>query len=215
MLKILSLILVSVLANFTNAQELTVDYVIEKMKEKSKTLETFTADFEQKKISTLFDEEELSSGKFFYKKKDKFLLDYQKPQKTTFVSVGRTLTIISESRKKADIYKVKKGVEHKEGFWGFGETFEEAKKKFNIKISEIGSQITIQLFPLEDNPSAKYFTQIDLTVQRKNWTPSKIVMLDLDEDITEITFKKPIENKEISDKIFEVEVPKEYEKIIH
>ncbi len=215
MLRILSLILISVLVSLTTAQELTVDFVIEKMKEKSKTLETFTADFEQKKISTLFDEEELSSGKFFYKKKDKFLLDYQKPQKTTFVSVGKTLTILSESRKKADIYQVKKGVEHKEGFWGFGETFEEAKKKFKIEISEKDSEITIKLFPLEDNPSAKYFTQIDLTVQRKNWTPSKIVMLDLDEDITEIKFKKPIENKEILDKIFEIEVPNGYEKITH
>lgn len=215
MLKVFSLILISFLVNFVNAQELTVDFVIEKMKEKSKALKTFTADFEQKKISTLFDEESISSGKFFYKKKDKFLLDYQEPQKTTFISVGKTLTIISESRKKADIYEVKKGVEHKEGFWGFGETFDEAKKKFNININEKGSKITIQLFPLEDNPSAKYFTQIDLTVQKKNWTPSKVVMLDLDEDITEITFKNPIENKEISDKIFEVEIPEDYEKITH
>lgn len=215
MLRTLSLILIFILTNFTAAQEFTVDYVIEKMKEKSKSLETFTADFEQKKISALFDEEELSSGKFFYKKKDKFLLEYKNPQIITFLSVGKTLTIVSESRKKADIYKVKKGVEHKEGFWGFGKTFEEAKEKFQIKINEKDSQITIKLRPLENNPSAKYFTQIDLTVQKKNWTPTKIVILDLDEDITEIEFEKIIENQEILEETFKIEIPEDYQKISH
>lgn len=209
------LLIFFLLTKISFSQEITVDYVIEQMKNKAKTLETFTANFEQKKISALFDNEELSSGKFFYQKKDKFLLVYEKPNKNSILSIGKELTIISEKTEKADFYKVKKGPEHQEGFWGFGGTFEDAKKKFEIEISSKNDEITIKLVPLEENPTAKYFTEIYLTVNKCEWLPKKIKMIDNDEDVTEIDFKNYKENVTLDKKTFSLKIPSNYKKVEH
>ena len=68
----------------------------------------------------------------------------------------------------------------------------------------------LKLVPKPDS-AASLFTAIELTIDKKTWTPMRSIFYEPNRDRTDIRFLDTVVNGELPDGVFELELPKNVE----
>ena len=90
---------------------------------------------------------------------------------------------------------------------------EDLKKQFEIKLAEPKKDkpenlVQLRLKVKPDSIYKNDYTSVDFWIDKKLLLPAKVVAVTTQDDIYEIKLLKPKVNKNIDEKVFEVQIPK-------
>ncbi len=214
----------------------SVDAVLKQMQEKTAKIQSYQGQIEYWYKQPLLESQSRRKGVLYYEKAgtrsklrvnfETLKQDEEKEQKYAehFIFDGVWLTHINyqvESWKKHQVAEANNPTDAFElasknlPILGFSR-IDELKRDFEIRLVEekSDSQGKYARLHLTTKPDSKYindYKSIDFWVDRKLGLPARVVALTPDEgDVYEIKFLKPQANKKLSEKVFEIKVPKEF-----
>src|SRR4030043_323186 len=90
----------------TEAQTLTVDEVVQRIRESREKTKDFSADLLQEKKISLLKEKVISKGRIRFKKPDKISIEFFHPETSQMVYDGKTFLLYFKEEKMAERYQV-------------------------------------------------------------------------------------------------------------
>jgi len=214
-LSIVALVCVSVTAPGSSADD-KVDAFLKEFVTKRDKMEDYSAEFKQTKVSTLFDETEVSTGKVYYKRPGKILWDYRSPDVMKVLVKERVLSIYIEELEQLEIYDFTKEKKLRGLFLGFDESPEELKELYTISLVESEDRDTnacIRLEPKTEDLRA-YFDSVTIWLRPKDFAIFKILIVDPKvypddeaQDTTLIELSGIRVNRGVREDLFTIEVP--------
>jgi outer membrane lipoprotein-sorting protein len=172
---------------------------LNKIIKKQKAIKTLSAGFTQEKHSTMLKDPLISGGSFLYKAPDKVAWIYT--DQIQIVSDGKELTVYYEQLKEAEI------VPAKNSFIRLPLSFNlwELRQYFRLDLSVKKSGYIVTLVPIDESSiiSKMIITLLD------NGVPDTVEMLEKGGDKSIIRFKEQKVNKDVADKIFDLDLPKD------
>jgi outer membrane lipoprotein-sorting protein len=177
--------------------------LIRKITEASEQLKTLQCDFVQKKTFSILSEEITSTGRFFFKQKDKVRWEYNKPYLFEFVMNGNKVMTNSEGVKNTINVSTNKIFSEMSkiiiaGVCGAG-IFDPAKFSFNFLVGEKDNRVVLSP---KQKDIKQIFNVITICFNLSDQTINSVEMEELNGDKTLIIMKNKQINKELSDEIF-------------
>ncbi len=165
---------------------------------------TISSDFNQTKNLSLLADKIKSKGKFYFKKDDKVRIEYTSPftylmvmnagqimvkdeQKTSKINTRNSKTMQSVNRIMIDCMK--------------GSVFQ--NPDFKVTAYENGGTYLLSLAPSND-AMKKMFKQIDVYMDKKNLDVSKLSMVEVGGDYTDMDFTNTQHNVALNETLFKV-----------
>ncbi len=172
---------------------------LNKIIKKQKAIKTLSSEFTQEKHSTMLKDPLISGGSFLYKAPDKVAWIYTGQVK--IVSDGKELTVYYEQLKEAEI------VPAKNSFIRLPLSFNlwELRKYFSLDLSVKKGGHIVTLVPIDES---SIFSKMIITLL-DNGVPDTVEMLEKGGDRSIIRFKEQKVNKDVADKIFDPDLPKD------
>ena len=191
--------------------ETELSWVMKNIKEKEKSLKTFTARFVQTKKTYLLREPLHSEGIIYFDSSGKMLLKV--------ISPSPLITLFKDSRLFIYYPDISKTEERYLGrtdtiftkYFGIGQSFEELKKQYTIQlVSKTHSDsYRLKLIP-KTKPIKKYIDSIEVVVSPKHWLPNHIHFKETKGDYTSLTLHFISINEPLPQGIFQVDFPENY-----
>ncbi len=227
---------VSSKAPVEKAEPNSVEQVLTQLKQKTEELKLYQSEIEYLISQPLFESKTLRKGVLYYQKGEgKSALrinfetlkqDDEKTQKYAehFIFDGVWLTHIDYQIKEVKRYQKAEPNEPVDAFELVSENFpiigfskvEDLKKEFEIRLIKqqgggVKDFIQLHLKVKADSIYKDDYASIDFWIDKQLYLPAKIIAVSTEEDIYEIKFLQPAINKKIDKKVFEVEVPKDFD----
>ncbi len=166
--------------------------------------QTIQCDFVQEKNLSMMADKIVSKGKFWFKRDNKVRMEYEKPSYYLLVINGtniKTKDGQKENKVSAKSNKIFEQVNNMMIDCVQGTALD--NKNFTNKLFENGSAYLVELTAA--NKSLKgIFKTINLTVDKKDYTVTKIDMQEQSGDNTVISFQHRLTNVNIKDEVFSV-----------
>ncbi len=146
----------------------------------------------------------ISSGKFWFEKKDKLRMEYLHPYTYLMVlNAGRIFVRDGQKENKisANSNKALQQVNRILIDCVSGKTLENTD--FQSRVYESGSSFMIELVPIDKNLSALY-RNINIVIDKKDYSVNAVEMHELSGDKTILRFQNKIINANIPDSIFNI-----------
>ena len=172
-----------------------------------KSLNSFSASFKQNTYQndgSLLSE---SNGNLIYKKKAKYILEYQNPNKIKFVSDGQFITTYDEELEQAIIQSYKNTF--KENIIDIMTNEVLIKEKFTLKSYIKGNDYYIKFIPLKSDIEDNIF----LLVINNNRIKEISFMNDFEQSVI-MKFKDFKNNVSVLDSLFKIDIPKNFDVIV-
>ena len=172
-----------------------------------KSLNSFSASFKQNTYQndgSLLSE---SNGNLIYKKKAKYILEYENPSKIKFVSDGQFITTYDEELEQAIIQSYKNTF--KENIIDIMTNEVLIKEKFTLKSYVKGDDYFIKFFPLKSDIEDNIF----LLVIKNNRIKEISFMNDFEQSVI-MKFKNFKNNVSVVDSLFKIDIPKNFDVIV-
>jgi outer membrane lipoprotein-sorting protein len=181
---------------------------LEQFERKRKKVETFAADFVQKKTLPLFDEEKISTGQVLFKTPHRMIWKYTSPDKTEMKVTNESVSFYFPALEQIEVYRMEQGKGAAPFFFAFEATAGEIKENFTLAgpVGADGLQ-KVELHPKTD-PLAAEVKSVALWLAEADYLPRKILIHEVTGDTTEITFSNVRINQLISDEELEFDAPK-------
>lgn len=176
----------------------------QKFADASKKLESIKADFTQEKDLSMLSEKIVSKGVFFFKKDNKVRLEYKTPFKYLMVINDSKVMVKDNSREtKYDTHnnKIFKQINDLTVSSVQGTILN--SPDFKVKVLEGGNQYLLEMVPLAKGLK-EFFSTIRIFIDKKDYSVSRIEMVELSGDSTTITFSNKELNGPVDDKLFVV-----------
>jgi outer membrane lipoprotein carrier protein len=187
-----------------------VEAFLEEFVAKREKLDDYSARFTQTKVSTLFDEKEVSEGRVYYLRPGKILWDYRSPDVMKVLVQGRVLSIYIEELEQLEIYDFTREKKMRGLFLGFDESPDELKEMYDIALVDPGkgdSGTCVQLVPKTEDMRG-YFASVKIWLRPKDFAIYRILIIDPEEEgHTEIELSRISVNRGVRTDVFEIEVP--------
>jgi len=192
--------------------EIELSWVMKNIKEKEKSLKTFTARFVQTKKTYLLREPLHSEGIIYFDSSGKMLLKV--------ISPSPLITLFKDSRLFIYYPDISKAEERYLGrtdtiftkYFGMGQSFEELKKQYAIQlVSKTHSESYRLKFIPKMKPIAKYIDSIEVVVSHKHWLPEHIHFKETKGDYTSLKLDFISINEPLPPGIFQIDFPKDDE----
>ena len=171
---------------------------------KSTATNTLRSDFIQEKSITILSNKLSSSGSFVFKKADKLRMEYTKPYPYIFV-MNEDQIIIKNDQKNSNVSvnsnKMFKMISQLTIDCVTGNILN--SKDFDIKISENAKVYFLVLIP-NQKMIKSLFTEIDLLVDKSDFTVNRIDLKETSGDSTTLIFSNKKINTPVSDEVFNV-----------
>ncbi len=173
---------------------------------------TIVSKFTEKKELKLLDKPVISMGIFYYMKPNQILWEYQKPKLKKFLLTGNILLSYYPEEKKAERINIKRFSEQVFKFFCIGQLSEDLKDYYKIRISNSSDSkdVIMTLIPKKRRLKKRVF-HLKLWIDRKTFQPCQLQYVEVDKDITTITFEKMEVNVEIPAPTFEINLPSDVE----
>jgi outer membrane lipoprotein-sorting protein len=165
---------------------------------------TIQSDFSQEKSLTMLKEKLISTGKFWFEKKDKLRMEYLHPYTYLMVlNAGRIFVRDGQKENKisANSNKALQQVNRILIDCVSGKTLENTD--FRSRVFESGSSYMIELIPLDKNLSTIY-KNINIVIDKKDYSANSVEMYELSGDKSILRFQNKIINASIPDSIFTI-----------
>mgnify|MGYP001325062066 FL=1 len=172
-----------------------------------KSLNSFSASFKQNTYQndgSLLSE---SNGNLIYKKKAKYILEYENPSKIKFVSDGQFITTYDEELEQVIIQSYKNTF--KENIIDIMTNEVLIKEKFTLKSYIKGNDYYIKFIPLKSDIEDNIF----LLVINNNRIKEISFMNDFEQSVI-MKFKDFKNNVSVVDSLFKIDIPKNFDVIV-
>jgi len=178
--------------------------------EKAKSVRTIKSDFKQEKVLSFLSKKIVSGGKFIFEKKDsvnKVKWEYTVPFKYTIVIDGSRIFMkdsnrvtsfeMSSSRVFEEINRIMVG--------SLNGTILNDSENFFINIEKKGRELNVFMTPRDKSEMSKYFKTIEMILDKNDLTVSRLSMIEVSGDRTDLFFTGKKINGTIDPSEFKVE----------
>lgn len=203
----IALLALSLVASPVDAERL--DEVLSEMEKAGDQLKTLSADFQQTDHDTILQDQDLSRGKLYLEMPGSVRWEHVEPAPKVLLIRNKLVRVYNVTAAQVDEFK--QGAGNRAGgmnlLVGFGSSNEEIAKNYDASlVEETASNVVLRLDPKPDSP-ASLFTAIELTVDKKTWTPVRSVFHEANRDYTDIDFDNVVINGKLPDHVFELDLP--------
>lgn len=208
-MKLLSLVLLSLVPVSASADRL--DEVLAEMKKAGDALETLSADFEQTDHDFILEDQEVSTGKLFVKIPGRIRWEYATPAPKVLLVRDERVRLYLPSANQ--VHEFEQGRGGRSGgadlLVGFGKSNDKIAENYDASlVEETAESVVLKLVPKPDS-AASLFTAIELTLDKKTWTPTRSVFHEPTRDRSVIVFQNMVLNGDLPANAFELDLPKD------
>ena len=190
-----------------------LDEILVEMQKAGNSLETLAADFVQTDHDYILKDEAVSEGKLYLHLPGRVRWEHSAPSPKVLLIVDELVRVYNPTANQ--VQEIKRG---KSGssfggdlLVGFGKSNENIGKNYDATlVEERDDAVVLKLVPKPDS-TASIFTAIELTLDKKTWTPTRSVFHEPNRDRTDIRFDNVSLNEKLPGKIFELDLPADVE----
>lgn len=181
-----------------------IDAFKQKVNKVASSIKTIECDFVQTKHMEIFNEDIISSGKFYYQNEDKICLDYLKPAKYIIVINGNKIKTVTDGKKNIVNLKSNKVMKEMRSMLtacmsgnitqisGYKMEFFEDNKFYLIKIIPTSQDVK------------GYISQFDVYMDKNDMSVSKLRITEKGDNYTDYQFKNKKFNQLTNENVFSV-----------
>ena len=202
------ILLLSILAYTSQAQRAGFTYikddaaVRQKLSAGSKAINAIKADFTQEKELSMLSEKIVSKGAFFFKKENKVRLEYKTPFKYLMVINGSKVLIKDDTKStKYDTHSNKIFKQVNDLIISSVQGTILNSPDFKVKIYESSGQYLLEMVPVAKGLK-EFFSGINILIDKKDYSVSRLEMVELSGDKTTISFSNKELNGKVDDTLF-------------
>ena len=186
--------------------------VIRSIKEKEKSLKTFTARFVQNKKTHLLQEPLHSEGMVYFDHTGKILLKVTSPSPLVLLLKDNLLIVYDPNLSKVKKRRLGRGDNIVKKYFGIGQSVEELKKRYEIQLIPKTHSGTYQLKLIPKIKAiARHIDTIEVAISPKSWLPERIHFKESKGDHTSVRLEFTSINEPLPPDIFTVDVPEDDE----
>jgi len=187
------------------AQTLTVDEVVQRIRESREKTKDFSADLLQEKKISLLKEKVISKGKIRFKKPDKISIEFFHPETSQMVYDGKTFLLYFKEEKMAERYQVQ-GNPVVEKYMLFSkDPFQEKLAQWRI-VEDRETVLALEILPKVKDP---LFVKTRMWISKKDWIITGMEMVEKNGDTTTLRYSNMRVNMGLADSDFEIRLPKD------
>jgi len=190
---------------FIDAQTLSVDEVVKRIRESSDRTKDFSADLLQEKKISLLREKVVSKGKIRFKKPDKISIEFFQPETSHMVYDGKTFLLYFKEEKMAERYQVQGNPVVEKYLLFSKDPFQEKLAQWRI-VEDRESFLVLEILPKVKDP---LFVKTKMSISKKDWIISGMEMVEKNRDTTVLQYSNMRVNTGLSDSDFEIRLPKD------
>lgn len=183
--------------------------VLQEMKKAGDGLKTLTADFRQTDHDFILGDEKQSEGKLYLQVPGRIRWEYAPPQARVLLVKDELVRLYNPTANQVNEFPQGKGGRSggADLLVGFGKSNEKIGESYDASfVSETAAEVVLNLVPKPES-AASIFTRIELTIDKKTWTPSQSVFHEPNRDRTVIRFESVAVNGSLPAGIFELKLP--------
>jgi outer membrane lipoprotein carrier protein len=187
------------------AQTLTVDEVVKRIRESREKTKDFSADLLQEKKISLLKDKVISKGRIRFKAPNRIFIEFLHPEASQMVYDGKTFLLYFKEEKMAERYQVQ-GNPMVEKYLLFSkDPFQEKLAQWKI-VEERESFLVMEVLPKVKDP---LFVKTRMWISKKDWIITGMEMVEKNGDTTTLRYSNLRVNAGLSDSDFEIQLPKE------
>lgn len=191
--------------SFVEAQPLTVDEVVRRIKESREKMKDFSADLLQEKKISLLKEKVVSKGRVRFKKPDRIFIEFFHPEASQMVYDGKTFLLYFKEEKMAERYQVQ-GNPVVERYLLFSrDPFQDRVAEWKI-VEDRESFLVMEILP---KVKETFFIKTKIWISKKDWGITGMEMVEKNGDTTTLRYSNVRVNSGLSDSDFEIRLPKD------
>lgn len=193
----------------TDLRAARLDEVLAQMKVAGEELDTLSASFVQTDHDFILGDEETSEGELYLKIPGQIRWEYEAPAPKVLLVKGDLVRLYNPTANQVNEFERGKGGRGAgtDLLVGFGKSNERIGEVYDASLaSEDAASVVLELVP-KPNTSASIFTKIELTLDKKTWTPVRSVFHEPNRDWTDIRFSDVVLNGKLPPKVFELDLP--------
>lgn len=184
----------------------SIEELLKEMQKAQNSINTLQANFYQKKTSKLFKTPQEFKGIIYFKKPDYIRWEYTNPEKYIIFVEKEKFQIYYPSLKKVKMGKVSRLRGRIFSILFAQEPLEKLKNYFTIELRKKENEdvlvLTPQMFKLK-----KYWKSWKMVINKKDYLPSSIEILEKDGDLTYVEFINLKLDLPLGEEIFKLEIP--------
>jgi outer membrane lipoprotein carrier protein len=177
--------------------------ILNHFKQVQKSIEDFTADIEQIKVSSLSTEPVIARGKMKFKRPNQVWVEMYPPFPTVTVLNQGVLLIYSPEEKVAQRYQVAGNPTLAKWLLFFQDPIETLGKRISLQEEHEG-EVVLSIDPAED---LAIFREIRVSIDTSNWMPKSIELVEKGGNRTTINYYNIKINAGIPDSAFRLRLP--------
>lgn len=177
-------------------------------------LKSLKADFTQTRVFTIFEEEEISRGEFYFLRPNRVLWQFLEPDSSRTVLNGDAgWTVLPGVKQVQRIALGGSSTDRVLSIVGFGPCGGELSDFFEIEmVPADDGPFHLRLAPMDESISP-YFSAIELFLDRDDFLPRRIVFTEISDDLVIFEFSRVDKGAQIDESLFEWSVPEGFELI--
>jgi len=187
------------------AQTLTVDEVVQRIRESREKTKDFSADLLQEKKISLLKEKVISKGKIRFKKPDKISIEFFHPETSQMVYDGKTFLLYFKEEKMAERYQVQGNPVVEKYLLFSKDPFQEKLAQWRI-VEDRETILALEILPKVKDP---LFVKTRMWISKKDWIITGMEMVEKNGDTTTLRYSNMRVNMGLADSDFEIRLPKD------
>jgi outer membrane lipoprotein carrier protein len=179
------------------------------MGQAGKRLKTMTADFVQTDHDFLLKDQEETKGKLFLSIPGRIRWEHAPPREKVLLVKDDLVRVYNPTANQ--VHEFKRGKGKSSGgadlLIGFGSENEKIRENYDVSlVEETGSSATLSLVP-KPGSQGSIFTKVELTLDKKTWTPVRSVFHSPNRNRADIQFQNVVLNRDLPSSTFELKLP--------
>lgn len=187
------------------AQTLTVDEVVQRIRESREKTKDFSADLLQEKKISLLKEKVISKGRIRFKKPDKISIEFFHPETSQMVYDGKTFLLYFKEEKMAERYQVQGNPVVEKYLLFSKDPFQEKLAQWRI-VEDRETLLALEILPKVKDP---LFVKTRMWISNKDWIITGMEMVEKNGDTTTLRYSNMRVNMGLADSDFEIRLPKD------
>ena len=187
------------------AQTLTVDEVVQQIRESREKTKDFSADLLQEKKISLLKEKVISKGRIRFKKPDKISIEFFHPETSQMVYDGKTFLLYFKEEKMAERYQVQGNPVVEKYLLFSKDPFQEKLAQWRI-VEDRETVLALEILPKVKDP---LFVKTRMWISKKDWIITGMEMVEKNGDTTTLRYSNMRVNMGLADSDFEIRLPKD------
>lgn len=187
------------------AQTLSVDEVVQRIRESREKTKDFSADLLQEKKVSLLKEKVVSKGRIRFKSPDRIFIEFFHPEASQMVYDGKSFLLYFKEEKMAERYQVQ-GNPFVEKYLLFSkDPFQEKLAQWRM-VEEKETFIIVEVLPKVKDA---FFIKTRMWVSKRDWMITGMEMVEKNGDTTILRYSNVKINTGLSDSDFQIRLPKD------